>query len=482
MKKYLAIDQGTTSSRAIIFNSNLDSISDSQKGYELIYPEDGWVEADALKILKTVSETVKDVISGDNLDIESCGITNQRETTIVWSKKTGDPIYPAIIWQDRRTNAQCLKLKEEGYESIVNEKTGLLLDPYFSASKISWILENVPNARNEADSGNLLFGTVDSFLIYKLSNENNHFTDVTNASRTMLFNIHSMEWDNELLDLFNIPLSMMPEVKDCDSCFGTMNINGINININGVIGDQQSALVGQACFNNGDLKSTYGTGCFLMVNTKESPVHIEEGLLTTIGYRLNNETSYALEGSIYSCGNIIQWLRDKMNFFDSSDKSELFLNKDGNSNNVKFLPAFNGLGTPYWDSDVRAGFAGITQNSNTEDMITAAFKSICYQTKDIIKILESNNITINSLLVDGGMTANKVFLQILSDSLQKEIIKPINTESTALGACIVCLIADGFKLEEIKTLIENKYSPNSELSNFYKNDYLDWKKYINVSL
>ena len=205
MKKYLAIDQGTTSSRAIIFNSNLDSISDSQKGYELIYPEDGWVEADALKILKTVSETVKDVISGDNLDIESCGITNQRETTIVWSKKTGDPIYPAIIWQDRRTNAQCLKLKEEGYESIVNEKTGLLLDPYFSASKISWILENVPNARNEADSGNLLFGTVDSFLIYKLSNENNHFTDVTNASRTMLFNIHSMEWDNELLDLFNIP-------------------------------------------------------------------------------------------------------------------------------------------------------------------------------------------------------------------------------------------------------------------------------------
>ncbi len=432
MKNYLAIDQGTTSSRSIIFDSDLNSIKDSQKAYELSYPKDGWVEADPGEILDTVIATIKDVTNSDNFNITSCGITNQRETTIVWSKKTGEPIYPAIIWQDRRTSSMCSSLKADGHEDMVSNKTGLLLDPYFSASKVSWILDNVPNARSEAESGNLMFGTVDSFLIYKLSKEKHHLTDVTNASRTMLFNIHTMSWDLDLLNLFNIPISMMPEVKDCDSFFGTLDIEGVDIKINGVIGDQQSALVGQACFNNGDLKSTYGTGCFLMVNTQETPVTIKEGLLTTIGYRLNNQTSYALEGSIYSCGNIVQWLRDKMRFFSSSIESEAFIEKNGESNNVKFLPAFNGLGTPYWNSDVRAGFSGITQNSSQEDMITAAFKSICYQTKDIITILESNGIAINGLLVDGGMTTNESFLQILADSLQKEVAKPSNTESTAL--------------------------------------------------
>ena len=377
MKNYLAIDQGTTSSRSIIFDSDLNSIKDSQKAYELSYPKDGWVEADPGEILNTVLATIKDVTKSNNFNITSCGITNQRETTIVWSKKTGNPIYPAIIWQDRRTSSMCSNLKADGNEEMVSNKTGLLLDPYFSASKVSWILDNVPNARSDAESGNLMFGTVDSFLIYKLSKEKNHLTDVTNASRTMLFNIHTMSWDLDLLNLFNIPISMMPEVRDCDSFFGTLDIDGVDIRINGVIGDQQSALVGQACFNNGDLKSTYGTGCFLMVNTKETPITIKEGLLTTVGYRLNNQTSYALEGSIYSCGNIIQWLRDKMKFFSSSADSEAFIEKNGESNNVKFLPAFNGLGTPYWNSDVRAGFSGITQNSSKEDMITAAFKSIC---------------------------------------------------------------------------------------------------------
>ena len=482
MKNYLAIDQGTTSSRSIIFDSDLNSIKDSQKAYELSYPKDGWVEANPEEILDTVLATIKDVTNSDNFNITSCGITNQRETTIVWSKKTGNPIYPAIIWQDRRTSSMCSNLKAGGNEEMVSNKTGLLLDPYFSASKVSWILDNVPNARSDAESGNLMFGTVDSFLIYKLSKEKNHLTDVTNASRTMLFNIHTMSWDLDLLNLFNIPISMMPEVRDCDSFFGTLDIDGVDIRINGVIGDQQSALVGQACFNNGDLKSTYGTGCFLMVNTKETPVTIKEGLLTTVGYRLNNQTSYALEGSIYSCGNIIQWLRDKMKFFSSSADSEAFIEKNGESNNVKFLPAFNGLGTPYWNSDVRAGFSGITQNSSKEDMITAAFKSICYQTKDIITILESNGISINSLLVDGGMTANKSFLQILADSLQKEVAKPSNTESTALGACIVCQIADGVAIEEIKTLIESKYRSNSKLNNFYKKDYADWKMFIDSSL
>jgi len=450
MKNYLAIDQGTTSSRSIIFDSDLNSIKDSQKAYELSYPKDGWVEVNPAEILDTVLATIKDVTKSNNFNITSCGITNQRETTIVWSKITGNPIYPAIIWQDRRTSSMCSNLKADGNEEMVSNKTGLLLDPYFSASKVSWILDNVPNARSDAESGNLMFGTVDSFLIYKLSKEKNHLTDVTNASRTMLFNIHTMSWDLDLLNLFNIPISMMPEVRDCDSFFGTLDIDGVDIRINGVIGDQQSALVGQACFNNGDLKSTYGTGCFLMVNTKETPVTIKEGLLTTVGYRLNNQTSYALEGSIYSCGNIIQWLRDKMKFFSSSADSEAFIEKNGESNNVKFLPAFNGLGTPYWNSDVRAGFSGITQNSSKEDMITAAFKSICYQTKDIITILESNGILINSLLVDGGMTANKSFLQILADSLQKEVAKPSNTESTALGACIVCQIAMGLLWKKLK--------------------------------
>ena len=347
MKNYLAIDQGTTSSRSIIFDSDLNSIKDSQKAYELSYPKDGWVEANPEEILDTVLATIKDVTNSDNFNITSCGITNQRETTIVWSKITGNPIYPAIIWQDRRTSSMCSNLKADGNEEMVSNKTGLLLDPYFSASKVSWILDNVPNARSDAESGNLMFGTVDSFLIYKLSKEKNHLTDVTNASRTMLFNIHTMSWDLDLLNLFNIPISMMPEVRDCDSFFGTLDIDGVDIRINGVIGDQQSALVGQACFNNGDLKSTYGTGCFLMVNTKETPITIKEGLLTTVGYRLNNQTSYALEGSIYSCGNIIQWLRDKMKFFSSSADSEAFIEKNGESNNVKFLPAFNGLGTPY---------------------------------------------------------------------------------------------------------------------------------------
>ena len=482
MNKFLAIDQGTTSSRAIIFNSELDSVIDSQKEYNLIYPNDGWVEADPMLILKTVEETVVDVLKRTSETITSCGITNQRETTIVWSSKTGEPIYPAIIWQDRRTHKLCNLLKEEGHEKMVKEKTGLLLDPYFSATKIKWVLDNVSGARDLADSGDLLFGTVDSFLIYKLSKEKNHLTDVTNASRTMLFNINTMCWDKELLDLFNIPISMMPEVMSCDSNFGTLMLGDSNIHINGVIGDQQSALVGQNCFKDGDMKSTYGTGCFLMVNTKEKLIRAEEGLLTTVGYKINNETSYALEGSIYSCGNIIQWLRDKMMFFNAAKESESFLNKDGSSSNVHFLPAFNGLGAPYWNSDVRAGFYGMTQNTSRENMVTAVFKSIAYQTKDIINILQLNDISINSLLIDGGMSSNQTFCQLLSDSLQKDIVTPKNKESTALGACIVSQISSGVSINDIQSKIDKQFSPNDDLASFYNKDYSSWKYYIESSI
>ncbi len=477
MSNFLAIDQGTTSSRAIVFNSQHNVITDSQQEYSLSYPNDGWVEADPVDILNTVRDTVSDVLKKENA-ITACGITNQRESTVVWSRETGEPIYPAIIWQDRRTHEFCKELRDSGHEKMVREKTGLVIDPYFSATKVKWILDNVTGARDLANNGKLMFGTIDSYLIYKLTKEKEHYTDVTNASRTMLFNINEMKWDTDLLDLFDIPISMMPSVQSCDSNFGTLVVDNINISIKGVIGDQQAALVGQNCFTYGDMKSTYGTGCFLMVNTKENIITLDEGLLTTVGYQLNNEISYAIEGSIYSCGNIIQWLRDKMKFFTNAVDSESFLNSNGNSKNVHFLPAFNGLGAPYWNSDIRGGFYGITQDSDNSDMITAAFKSICYQTRDITDLLMKNNIKINSLLVDGGMTANKTFCQLLSNTLQENISKPENIESTALGACIVSQIATGLSIEDVKPRLENIYKPDASTGDFYNSDYLSWKEYI----
>ena len=482
MNNFLAIDQGTTSSRAIIFSPNHEPIRDSQKEYALSYPNDGWVEAEPSDILKTVKETLENVIQQSSEIISSCGITNQRETTIVWSIETGEPIYPAIVWQDRRTHELCKTLKDNGHEAMVRAKTGLVIDPYFSATKIKWILDNVDGARKDAEAGKLRFGTVDSFLVNKLSKERLHLTDVTNASRTMLFNINDMQWDEDLLNLFDIPRSMLPEVRSCDSDYGTLNIEGQNIAIKGVIGDQQSALVGQRCFNLGDMKSTYGTGCFLMVNTKEKLITLDEGLLTTVGYKLNNEINYAIEGSIYSCGNIIQWLRDKMEFFKDASSSEEFLNQNGFSNNIQFLPAFNGLAAPYWDSDVRGGFYGITQDASKNDMITAAFKSICYQTRDITELLIQNNIKINSLNVDGGMTANKTFCQLLSDSLMVNILKPVNIESTALGACIVAQISQGENIDNIKSRIEDKYEPQDNLKDFLETDYRLWRNYIEKTI
>ena len=477
MSNFLAIDQGTTSSRAIVFNSQLNAITDSQQEYSLYYPNDGWVEADPAHILNTVKETVRDVLKKEN-SITACGITNQRESTIVWSRETGEPIYPAIIWQDRRTHMLCKELRDSGHEKMVREKTGLVIDPYFSATKIKWILDNVNGARELANNGKLMFGTIDSYLIYKLTKEKEHYTDVTNASRTMLFNINEMKWDTDLLDLFDIPISMMPSVQSCDANFGTLAVDNKNISVKGVIGDQQAALVGQNCFTYGDMKSTYGTGCFLMVNTKDNIITLDEGLLTTVGYQLNNEISYAIEGSIYSCGNIIQWLRDKMKFFTNAKDSESFLNSDGNSKNVHFLPAFNGLGAPYWNSDIRGGFYGITQDSDNSDLITAAFKSICYQTRDITDLLMKNNIKINSLLVDGGMTANRTFCQLLSNTLQQNISKPENIESTALGACIVSQIAAGLSMEDLKPRLENIYKPDASSEDFYNSDYSNWKEYI----
>ena len=481
MKNFLSIDQGTTSSRSIIFDTNLNLVIDAQEEYDLNYPEDGWVELDPKKILETVTNTVNKVVS-DNISIEACGITNQRETTIVWSKSTGEAIYPGIVWQDRRTHEYCAQLKSNGHESIVKEKTGLLLDPYFSATKIKWILDNVDGARERANKGELLFGTVDSYLVYMLSKEKNHFTDVTNASRTLLFNIKNMALGEELLDLFEIPKNMMPKVLGCDGNFGNLEINDNEIPIRGVIGDQQSALVGQSCFNNGDMKSTYGTGCFLMVNTEDKPVNIDEGLLTTVAYQLNNKVHYAIEGSIYSSGNIIKWLRDKMKFFESANQSEKYLNKEGNSNNVLFLPAFNGLGAPYWNSDVRGGFYGITQDTSVEDMVTAAFHSISFQTREITSILQKYDIKISNLSVDGGMVQNNSFCQLLADTLNKEVLQPKNVESTAIGACKVCMLASGLDIDNLNKDDASAFKPNIDLTQTYTNAFNDWKSYVEKSI
>ena len=333
-----------------------------------------------------------------------------------------------------------------------------------------------------AEKDDLLFGTIDTYLIYMLSKEKNHLTDVTNASRTLLFNINTMEWDDELLKLFDIPKSMMPAVLACDENFGTISIKGHDIPIRGVIGDQQAALVGQDCFNEGDMKSTYGTGCFLMVNTKDNPVEIKEGLLTTIAYKLEGRVHYAIEGSIYSCGNIIKWLRDKMKFFNSAKESENFLDKEGNSNNVMFLPAFIGLGAPFWDSDIRGGFYGITQDTTINDITTASFLAIAFQTKEITSILEKYNIEISKLLVDGGMVQNKTFCQLLADALQKEIIKPTNVESTAVGACKVAMIGSGESIQNVSSQNQSTFKPNDALKRQYLINHKSWKKYINDSL
>ena len=478
MKNFLAIDQGTSSTRCIIFDSSLNVLQESQQEYDLSYPDDGWVEADPEDILRSVQGTLNDL--DGVIDIEACGITNQRETTIVWSKKTGKPIYPAIVWQDRRTNDYCEEINTTKNADMVKNKTGLIIDPYFSATKIKWILDNVDGAKEQAQKGELLFGTVDTFLIYSLSNETNHVTDVTNASRTMLFNINKMEWDQDLLDLFEIPRSMLPDVRACDDNFGSLQHK--NIPIRGVIGDQQSALVGQGCYKNGDMKSTYGTGCFLMVNTGEKPLFVEEGLITTIGYKLNNITIYALEGSIYSCGTIIKWLRDKMHFFDSAKESEKYLNRHGNSNNVIFLPALNGLGAPYWNSEIRGGFYGLSQNSSKEDLVTASFKSIAFQTLDITSLIKKYDIEINKLLIDGGMSANDTFCRLLANTLGLEVIKPSNVESTAIGACKIAMISCGCDPDNSCAEENNNYLFDNSISEQLKKDYTDWKSFIEKML
>ena len=479
MSKILTIDQGTTSSRSIIFDQNANIQDVAQEEYPLLFPNDGWVEIEPKYIIDSVKNTLNKL---DLSDIEYAGITNQRETTIVWDRETHEPIYNAIVWQDRRTSQYCESINTQENNQLVKDKTGLLIDSYFSATKIKWILDNVEGARKKANEGKLCFGTVDTFLMYKLSKGNIHKTDITNASRTMLFNINSLEWDEELLELFEIPKAILPEVIHSDKNFGQLTeIN--NVIVNAVLGDQQAALFGQGCLNQGELKSTYGTGCFLMVNVGKEAVLSNDGLLTTIGYSLNDEVSYAIEGSIYASGTTVQWLRDNLEFFSTSEKSEEFLHKNGDAKNVHFIPAFTGLGAPYWNSDIRASYHGITRDTKKADLINAAFNSITYQTKNIVDCLANADIDVTSLNIDGGMIANKTFSQQISNLLNKEVSVPDNKEATARGVAVLAGVSAGiYDINLVSNQNRTVLKPDPIAHSFMLEDYKIWKKLIEKAL
>ena len=479
MSKILTIDQGTTSSRSIIFDQNANIQDVAQEEYPLLFPNDGWVEIEPKYIIDSVKNTLNKL---DLSDIEYAGITNQRETTIVWDRETHEPIYNAIVWQDRRTSQYCESINTQENNQLVRDKTGLLIDSYFSATKIKWILDNVEGARKKANEGKLCFGTVDTFLMYKLSKGNIHKTDITNASRTMLFNINSLEWDEELLELFEIPKAILPEVIHSDKNFGQLTqIN--NVTVNAVLGDQQAALFGQGCLNQGELKSTYGTGCFLMVNVGKEAVLSNDGLLTTIGYSLNDEVSYAIEGSIYASGTTVQWLRDNLEFFSTSERSEEFLHKNGDAKNVHFIPAFTGLGAPYWNSDIRASYHGITRDTKKADLINAAFNSITYQTKDIVDCLANADIDVTSLNIDGGMIANKTFSQQISNLLNKEVSVPDNKEATARGVAVLAGVSAGiYDINLVSNQNRTVLKPDPIAHSFMLEDYKIWKKLIEKAL
>ena len=483
MSVLIAIDQGTTSTRAVAFDKDLNIIHSEQKEYPLIYPNDGWVEIAPEELMSSVYATIDPVIEACS-DISAIGITNQRETTLVWDADSGEPIYNAIVWQDRRTAEQCMQLKKAGHEEAIKNATGLLLDPYFSSTKISWILDNVDGARKRAEAGKLRFGTVDTYLLWQLTHGEIYKTDVTNASRTNLYNIHLKEWDSELLKIFNIPRSMLPEVQSSDSNYGTLVRGNKTIQISGVIGDQQSALVGQRCFQSGQMKATFGTGCFLMVNTGDESLLSTSGLLNTLGYGLSGKVSYALEGSIFSAGTIIQWLRDNMEFFQDSAESINLLDTRGESNGVLFVPGFTGIGAPHWNAEIRASFYGITRDSTKKDMVTAAFKSLIYQVMDIKEALKVDGMQIKNLSIDGGMAANSGFCQLLADFLGQEVQVPSSLESTAIGAAITAGL--GAHFFSINNLQNNQlsnatiYQPREKV--FDPNDLTEWRKFLRVLL
>jgi glycerol kinase len=449
MKKYiLSLDAGTTSSRAILFNHDSEIVSVAQKEFTQIYPKAGWVEHDAMEIWATQSGVVTEAMSKIGAtaeDIAAIGITNQRETTVVWDRKTGEPIYNAIVWQCRRTASFCDELKARGLEDYVRENTGLVIDAYFSGTKINWILNNVPGARERAEKGELAFGTIDTWLIWKLTDGKVHVTDYSNASRTMAFNIKTLKWDEKMLKELDIPASMLPEVRPSSAVYGTTTLYGTEIPIAGAAGDQQAALFGQACFEPGMAKNTYGTGCFMLMNTGDKPVKSNSGLVTTIAWGLDGEVDYALEGSIFIAGAAIQWLRDEVRLVDSSPDSEYYCNKVSDTHGVYMVPAFVGLGAPHWDMYARGAILGLTRGASKAHLIRATVESLAYQTKDVLDAMEKDsNIKLAALKVDGGACANDFLMQFQADILGVPVDRPSIVETTAMGAAYLAGLAVKF--------------------------------------
>jgi glycerol kinase len=477
-EKIISIDQGTSSTRSVLYDHNGQFLASAQEEFDQYFPEEGWVEHNPDQIWQTVLSTLQSLILENSLsssDIASIGITNQRETTVVWNKKTGQPIHNAIVWQDRRTSSFCEELAS--YEKVIHQKTGLTIDPYFSATKVHWLLNNVEGAKALSLKGDLLFGTIDTFLLWKLTQGQNHMTDVTNASRTMLFNIIDQKWDEELLGLFEIPSNMLPQVCDNVADFGITNVLGGEIAIGGIAGDQQAALIGQCCFDPGDVKSTYGTGCFTIVNSGDQALYSDNKLLTTIGYRIKGNTTYALEGSIFVAGSAIQWLRDGLSFFEDSKESEELSKKASQDSGVLVVPALTGLGAPYWDAEARGAIFGLTRDTNKEDITKATLESIAFQSKDLVEAMKKDSASFERLMIDGGMVANDWFCQKLANILEVEVARPEIIETTSLGAAFLAgLKADLF--EDLNALKKSKVINKTFLPQEETNRYLEWKEVV----
>lgn len=446
MSYLLAIDQGTSSSRAVVYDANVQPVASAQQEFPQIYPQPGWVEHDPEAIWQSVQ-----AVTADSLDkagqpqIAGIGITNQRETTIIWDRDTGECIHNAIVWQDRRTADYCERLKADGGETRVIEKTGLRLDPYFSATKISWLLDNVAGARERAESGHLAFGTVDTFLLWRLTGGAVHATDATNASRTMLFNIHTQDWDDELLQMFDVPRELLPDVHDCAAEFGAASKDtaGVVAPVLGIAGDQQAALIGQAGFAHGMTKGTYGTGCFVIANTSDEALTSQNQLLTTVACRLDGKVSYGLEGSVFVAGSAMQWLRDELQIIEAAPDSEAIASRTGVVEDVHVVPAFAGLGAPYWDARARGAILGLTRGSGRDEIVTATLQAVAYQTNDLVSAMSQDGLMPSLIRVDGGMVANEWFLQFLADILGIAVERPANVESTVLGAAYLAGLQSG---------------------------------------
>lgn len=493
MEKFiLSLDQGTTSSRAMLFNKKGEVVHVAQKEFTQYFPKPGWVEHNASEIWGSILAVIASCLSESGVhadQIEAIGITNQRETAVVWEKATGKPVYNAIVWQSRQTSGICEKLKAKGLNDTFRDKTGLLIDAYFSGTKVKWILDNVEGAREKAENGELLFGTIDTWLIWKLSGGKAHVTDYSNASRTLMFNIYDLKWDDELLDILGVPKSMLPEVKPSSEVYAhTVDYHffGQNIPIAGAAGDQQAALFGQACYEKGMAKNTYGTGCFMLMNTGEKAVKSDHGLLTTLAWGINGKVEYALEGSIFVAGSAIQWLRDGLRMFKNAAETENYATRVESTDGVYIVPAFVGLGTPYWDSDVRGAMFGLTRGTKKEHFIRATLESLAYQTRDVLSAMEADSgITLKTLRVDGGAVKNNFLMQFQSDVLDVPVERPQVNETTALGAAYLAGLAVGYwkDCDEIAQQwnMEKSFEPNMEEEQ-REELYSGWKKAVHATM